>query len=111
MAVICMTKAGRPMRDVSKMKFICSSFCRQYESDAKFYIDEAHSSGVRQLVVVYDKGKEFAAGIPRGWTDRDVENLILWPMKDPAAPYPAWEVPARSYASPMLFAWWQREIP
>src|SRR5258705_128389 len=33
----------------------------------------------------------------------DVLDLILWPMKDhPKALYPAWEVPARAYGSPML---------
>ena len=97
------------MRDVSKMRFLCSAFCTQYQSDAKFYIDETRPSGVRHLVVVYANGSEFTAGIPKDWTDKDVENLILWPMKDPKAPYPAWEVPARGYASPMLFAWWKRK--
>jgi hypothetical protein len=58
------------MRDISKLRLLCSSFCKQYQSEANFYIDEAHSSGYRHLVVVYDKGgyggrKEFAAGIPK----------------------------------------------
>ena len=44
------------MPDVSRLKFICSSFCTQYQSEAKFYIDEAHASGSRHLVVVYEKG-------------------------------------------------------
>jgi hypothetical protein len=75
------------MRDVSKMKFLCSVFCKQYQSDAKFYVDEARLSGVRNLVVVYEKGgyggdKEFTAGIPNAWTDQDVEDLILLPMKE-----------------------------
>jgi hypothetical protein len=83
------------MPDVSKLKFICSSFCTQYRSDAKFCIDEAHASGLRHLVVVYEKGgyggdPNFMAGIPDGWTDQAVMDLILWPMKDPKAPYPAW---------------------
>jgi hypothetical protein len=100
------------MPDVSKLKFICSSFCTQYRSDAKFCIDEAHASGLRHLVVVYEKGgyggdPNFMAGIPDGWTDQAVMDLILWPMKDPKAPYPAWEVPARAHGSPMLFAWWK----
>jgi hypothetical protein len=28
-------------------------------------------------------------------------------MKDPSAPYPAWEVPARANGSPMLYEWWK----
>jgi hypothetical protein len=95
------------MRDVSKLRLLCSSFCTQYQSDAKFYIDEAPDSEIRHLVVVYEKGgygggKEFAASIPKAWTDEDVLNLILRPMKDPKAPHPAWEVPARAHGSPML---------
>jgi hypothetical protein len=39
------------MRDVSKLKSIGSLFCKPYQSEAKFYIDEAHSSGTRHLVV------------------------------------------------------------
>jgi hypothetical protein len=93
------------MRDVSKMKLLCSSFCKQYQSDAKFHVDESNSSGLRHLVVVYDKGgyrgaKEFAAGIPRHWTNQDVVDVILWDHPDTR--YPAWEVPARAYGSPML---------
>jgi hypothetical protein len=104
------------MRDVSKLRPLCSAFCKQYRTDAKFYIDEMRPSGSRNLVVIYDKGgygggKEFAAGIPNTWTDLDIENLILWPMKDPQALYPSWEVPARTFGSPVLFAWWQNEKP
>jgi hypothetical protein len=44
------------MRDVSKLKFIGSSFCTQYQSQAQFYIDETHASGLRHLVVVYENG-------------------------------------------------------
>lgn len=99
------------MRDVSKLRFLCSAFCKRYQSDAKFYVDET-PSGLRNLVVVYEKGgyggaKEFGAGIPKAWTDQDVLDLILWPMKDPDAPYPAWEVPARVKGSPILLAWWK----
>jgi hypothetical protein len=95
------------MRDVSKLRFLCSSFCKEYQSEAKFYIDEANDSETRHLIVVYEKGgygggKEFAASIPKAWTDEDVLNLILLPIKDPKAPYPAWEVPARTNGSPML---------
>jgi hypothetical protein len=100
------------MRDVSKLKFICSSLCMQYQSEAKLYIDEAHASGLRHLVVAYEKGgyggdPEFLAGIPNEWADQAVLDLILWPMKDPSAPYPSWEVPARANGSPMLYEWWK----
>ena len=93
------------MRNISELKFLCSSFCKQYQSEAKFYVDEALSSGARHLVVVYEKGgyegaREFAVGIPRGWTDRDVIDLILWDQ--PNAQYPVWEVSVRGYGSPML---------
>jgi hypothetical protein len=69
-------------------------------SDAMFYVDEADDSKIRNLVVVYEKsgsggGKEFTASIPKSSTDDDLLNLILWPLKDPKAPYPSWELPAR----------------
>jgi hypothetical protein len=95
------------------MRLIGSLFCKQYQTEAKLYIDDAHASGQRHLVVRYEKGgrPEFAAAIPDDWSDKDVEELILWPMKDPAAPYPAWEVPARAYGSATLFRWWADEKP
>lgn len=100
------------MRDVSKLKFIGSSFCSQYQSQAKFYIDEAHASGKRHLVVVYENGEhDFIAGIPDEWADENVQDFIFWPMKNPNSPYPAWEVPARAYGSPMLYAWWKGRPP
>ena len=105
-------KARKPMPDVSRLKFICSSFCTQYHSEAKFYIDEAHASGMRHLVVVYENGEpDFLAGIPDKWADENVQDLIFWPMKNPNSPYPAWEVPARAYGSPMLYAWWKGGAP
>jgi hypothetical protein len=104
------------MRDISKLKPIGSTFCTQYQSDAKFYIDEAHESGLRHLVVVYDKGgyggrSEFLAGVPDDWTEQKVLDLILWPMKDPNAPYPSWEVPARVDGSDMLYEYWKGGPP
>ena len=100
------------MRDVSKLKFIGSSFCTQYQSQAQFYIDETHASGLRHLVVVYENGDpDFLTGIPAGWADENVQDLIFWPMKNPNSPYPAWEVPARAYGSPTLYAWWKGGAP
>ena len=93
------------MRNISELRFLCSSFCKQYQSEAKFYVDEANPSGARHLVVVYERGgydgaREFAVGIPKGWTDRDVIDLILWDQ--PNTQYPLWEVSARACGSPML---------
>jgi hypothetical protein len=66
------------MRDVSKLKFIGSTFCNQYQSQVKFYIDEAHASGKCQLVVVYENGEpDFMAGIPDEWADENVQGLHL----------------------------------
>ena len=67
---------------------------------------------MRHLVVVYEEGgylgdPEFLAGIPNEWIDQAVLDLILWPMKDSSAPYPAWQVPARANGSPMLYEWWK----
>ena len=93
------------MRDVSKLRLLCSSFCRQYKTEAKFYVDEVHSSGIRTLVVIYASGgydgnPEFAAGIPKSWSDDDVIDLIL---KDRAeAKYPVWDMPARAFGSTIL---------
>lgn len=38
----------------------------------------------------YKGDPEFLAGIPDEWTEQAVLDLILWPMKDPSAPYTAW---------------------
>lgn len=99
------------MRDVSNLKFLCSAYCKQYADEPKFYIDEAHPSGLRHLVVVYSdpKRRELLAGIPNGWTDERVLELILWPMKNQDASYPSWEMPARVYGRPTLFPFWEKD--
>jgi len=112
------------MTGTVKLKLLCSAHCKQYNSDARFFIDEAHPSGQPHLIVQYGDGyggrddlpivdghPQFAAGIPKDWTEQDVMDLILWPMKSPAAPYPAWEVPARVHGSSELFRWWAGEKP
>jgi hypothetical protein len=40
----------------------------------------------------------------------NVIDLLLRPMKSQDA-YPAWEVPARTYGSEILFRWWAGERP
>ena len=96
------------MRDVSTLKPIGSAHCPQYNTEAKFYIDAAHKSGKRHLVVHYEKGghngaPEFVAGIPDDWSEENVIDLILRPLEDANAQFPAWEVPARAYNCGTLF--------
>jgi hypothetical protein len=92
-------------------KLIGEVYCRQYQAEAKFYIRDWPDDS-RELCVVYDNGRdEFVSEIPAPWTEQDVLDLIFWPMKDPDAPYPAWEVPARVYGSWSLFRWWTGEKP
>jgi hypothetical protein len=91
--------------EAANMRLIASAYCTQYKTEAKFYIDDAHPSGSRHLVVRYHQGQpEFAAAIPDDWTEQKVMDLLLWPM-GPAAPYPAWEVSARVYGEDTLFDW------
>jgi hypothetical protein len=97
------------------MELICHAYCKQYKTEATFYIEPAKPPALRRLVVQYEDTQhmpyptsEFAASIPDDWTmDFLIENFLLWPMK-PQAPYPRWEVPARAHGSPMLFAFWER---
>jgi len=104
------------MRDVSTLKPIGSAHCPQYNTEAKFYIDAAHKPGKRHLVVHYEKGghngaPEFVAGIPDDWSEENVIDLILRPLEDANAQFPAWEVPARAYNCGTLFRWWAGEKP
>ena len=99
-------------RSVSNLKFMGSMFCEQYRSNAEFYIDEAHASGLRHLIVLYEMGgydgvPYFAAVIPNEWDEQAVQTLILRPMKNPNAPFPSWEVPARVFGSPTVSEWWK----
>jgi hypothetical protein len=87
----------------------------QYGSAADFYIQDDHPSGVRHLVVCYEKGgydgrPKFMSGIPSDWTEAEVLDFIFWPAK-PEAAYPTWEAPARIYGSDTLFRWWKGEKP
>ena len=92
-------------QDVSNQKLVGSMFCKQYKTEAKFYIQTC--SAGRELRVAYDNGRpEFATEIRDSWTEQDVLDLIFWPMEDRGHRYPAWEVPARVYGSWSLFRWW-----
>jgi hypothetical protein len=98
------------MTETRKLRQVGSAYCREYKTDAKFFVQDEHPSGLRQLIVQYEKGRsEFAAAIPADWTEEDVQSLILWPMKDPNSKYPAWEIPAQAYGSPKLFRFWAGE--
>jgi hypothetical protein len=110
--------------DAGKLRLIASMFCKQYGSEAKFYLDEAHPSGQRHLIVHYGEGysgrddleivdghPRFAAAIPAHWTENDVTDLLLWPRPLPGRPWPAWEIPARDHGSSELFRWWAGEKP
>jgi hypothetical protein len=86
----------------------------QYETQADFFI-RTEPSGERLLVVRYQNGgheglQEFRSEIPDDWTEAEVLDLIFWPTK-PGAPFPAWEIPARAFASFALFRWWKGEKP
>jgi hypothetical protein len=63
------------------------------------------------LVVRYENGgydgKDFAAAIPKGWSDSDVSTVLDFPMLNPETGYPPWEIPARLYGRPELFKWWE----
>jgi|SRR5215813_2073082 len=101
---------------MSKLREMASLHCTQYKTNVTMYIDDAHPSGQRHLVAKYENGgyegrPEFAAAIPDDWTEQEVLDLLLWPMKGPNAPYPAWEVPARAFGSYELFRWWKGEQP
>jgi hypothetical protein len=61
---------------------------------------------VRYVKGGYQGQPEFAAAIPDDWSEPEVMDLVLWPMKSQDAPYPAWEVPARAHGSDELFRWW-----
>jgi hypothetical protein len=48
----------------------------------------------------YARRREFTAGIPDGWSEQDLMDLLSSPMKHPSSSY---QVPARAFGSPKLF--------
>jgi hypothetical protein len=101
------------MADARELRLLYTLDCKQYQSEARIYVEDAHPSGQRRLVVQYETGghegnPEFGAAIPNDWGEQDLQDLILWPRKHPDVPYPAWEVPARVHGSPELFRWWMK---
>ena len=68
---------------------------------------DSQAATQRELVRMLTRDSLRFSGIPDGWAVENVQDLIFWPMKNPNSPYPAWEVPARAYGSPTLYAWWK----
>ncbi len=108
-----------------KLRKIATVESTPYNCAADIFIQDEHPSGQRHLIAQYGDGysgrndlpkaengrREFAAAVPDDWTEQEVVNLLLWPMKNPNAPYPTWEVPARVHGSPELFRFWAGEKP
>lgn len=101
---------GDAMASDKYLRPIGSAHCREYATDANFFIHETPAFTFRILVVQYADGRrEFVTGIPPGWSDEDVQTLILQPTTD--SKYPAWEIPSCVHGSPMLFRYWAGEKP
>ena len=84
-----------------------------YNSQAEFFIDDARPSGIRQLIVRYERGgfegePEMAVEIPDDWTILDVAESILG-ERGSTGRCPKWEVPLRVFGSKKLFRWWAGE--
>ena len=63
------------------MILIATFHCREYATAAQAYI-ATDADGRQRLIVKYDKGgrnraREFAAGIPPGWSVDDVLNRLF----------------------------------
>jgi hypothetical protein len=95
-----------------KLSHISKIYCTQYKTEAELFIQDKHPSGLRHLIVQYDDGRpEFAAAICKDWTERDISDFLLWPLKNPGTKHPVWEIPERLYHSRQLFRWWAGEEP
>jgi len=104
------------MLDTRKLRPLAEAYCPQYKSNAQFFIQGERPSGFRHLVVQYERDgyggrPEFEAAIPGEWSERDILDLLLWPLTDPNCPYPSWEIPARAYGADTLYRWWKGEKP
>jgi hypothetical protein len=99
------------MPETRILSFLDRRHCPQYNTEAETLIQDEHPSGLRHLVVQYEDGRpEFTAAIRRHWTEQDISDFLLWPLKNPETAYPVWEIPAR-LGSSTLFRWWMGEKP
>jgi|SRR5450759_3124705 hypothetical protein len=90
------------MNDHRKLRPLGTIFCRQYQTQAHFFVEPAEPNNIRHLVVQYENGrKEFCAGISGQWTDTELLNLLRNPGWEGMS-YPVWEYSARYFANPML---------
>ena len=97
-----------------KLRPIGSCYCSQYKTQASFFIQSDHPSGIKLLIVKYKDGgfrgaPEFAAEVPDNWNDPAVLDLIFRPTGGPEPQYPTWEIPSRVFGSGELFRWWAGE--
>ena len=94
------------MSEEATMRPFGSIRCEQYQTKAEFFIKDG--GGFRHLIsqIRERREAEFLAGIPNNWTDEDIRELVTVPMNSDD-PYPAWEMPARVYGSPVLLRWWK----
>jgi hypothetical protein len=102
------------MVESRKLRPMAEAYCKEHRSKAQFFIQDDHPSGQHHLVVQYEQGgydgdKEFVTAVPQAWTEAEIHDVLLWPMRDARAPYPPWEVPTRVYGSDELFRWWKGE--
>jgi hypothetical protein len=103
------------MTEPRKLRHFCTADCSAYETEATFFLQDADPgrtglAGLRVLVVQYANGRpEMSACIPADWTEEEVQDLILWPMKH--REFPSWEYHARVGGSPVLYRFWRGEKP
>ena len=90
---------------MAKRTPIGSAYCSVYGCEAFFFIEQWAAG--RNLVVQYGPGykgrylpldksgrREFKAGIPKDWTEKEVTELVLSP---PTMNCPAWEAGTRYF--------------
>jgi hypothetical protein len=101
--------------ELGKPRYFCTAACKAYGTEATFFIQDpepgrAGLAALRVLVVQYANGRrEVSALIPADWSEEEIQNLILWPMKH--CEFPSWEYHGRVGGSPVLYRYWRGEKP
>jgi hypothetical protein len=64
---------------MSNMKCLGSVYCSQYQTTAKFYVEQAKDyESLRHLGVHYENGRPpFRAGIADDWSEADVVRHVI----------------------------------